>query len=728
MIDSTTQQDFSGGHFRGQSFEGQDLSGADFSRADIRGSNFTNANLRGANFTGSKAGLKKHWVIIQLIVALLIAIGAGVMAVYGNWWAVIVVSDGFKVASDGKEASRIIIPYLMMIPRIAVLAVIIVPFIAIIRQGFTSGGLRIIVSMMAVVSALAVVGGITIAGIVGIMDDSILVGLNIGAGIGLYIGIAGLIGIVGILPGVVAVAGIVAQTSARTVGSTTVSAMASIVPSMVVCGAGLIGALINTSITPESMAVCIGTMATVVVLSIYVARRTLAGDEKYTSIRTVAVALMANGGTSFHNADLTEANFTGARLNNTDLREANLTRTCWRDVQKLNLVRLEGTYLKNALLRRLLITGEGQGQNFERQNLRGVNLQKANLAYASLKDTDLSQANLQEANLFEAKLVQTNLDQTNLSNAHLTGAYIEDWGITRRTRLEGVKCKYVYLKLPTKGDQDPSRMPPSEQGEFGENDFNIFITSVLDTLDLYHRNDINAGLAITIIKSLTEDYPVQFELVGVEKRGNDQFVIRLKVFGQSSHFQLQREYYARYEQTLPLYDPKKLMSNTDVVVEEIVRTVKDNPGTRIENLHNQGIVITGGRVSMSSDHNINAGIYNEQSGNLGIGHMSGGEIKGNAKVAGEINEAEEQNLTQAAADIQALLKQLEQTYPTNTTTSKMTLATEAIQRIDNDPKLTRRILSALKAGGTSALDSLLDHPAASFVISALEDWQQTKSS
>ena len=55
------------------------------------------------------------------------------------------------------------------------------------------------------------------------------------------------------------------------------------------------------------------------------------------------------------------------------------------------------------------------------------------------------------------------------------------------------------------------------------------------------------------------------------------------------------------------------------------------------------------------------------------------------------------------------------------------IATEAIQRIDNDPKLAPRILSALKAGGTSALDSLLDHPAASFVIGALEDWQQTQS-
>ena len=205
---------------------------------------------------------------------------------------------------------------------------------------------------------------------------------------------------------------------------------------------------------------------------------------------------------------------------------------------------------------------------------------------------------LKSPNLFEAKLVQTNLDQADLSDACLTGAYIEDWGITRKTRLDRVKCKYVYLKLPTVGDQDPSRMPPPEQGNFSENDFNIFITSVLDTLDLYHKHNINAGVAVTVLRGLTRDYPVQFEIVGLEKRGNDQFLIRLKVFGQASHFQLQREYYARYEQTLPLYDPKRLLPDTDVAVAKMIETVKQNPGTRIE--LNLGTIVTGGNFSMAN--------------------------------------------------------------------------------------------------------------------------------
>ncbi len=58
---------------------------------------------------------------------------------------------------------------------------------------------------------------------------------------------------------------------------------------------------------------------------------------------------------------------------------------------------------------------------------------------------------------------------------------------------------------------------------------------------------------------------------------------------------------------------------------------------------------------------------------------------------------------------------------------ELAIASQAIQHIDSDPKLTSRILSALKTGGISALDSLLDHPAANFVIAAKEDWQQTKN-
>ncbi|MDJ0774116.1 MAG: hypothetical protein QNJ49_11940 [Mastigocoleus sp. MO_167.B18] len=98
-----------------------------------------------------------------------------------------------------------------------------------------------------------------------------------------------------------------------------------------------------------------------------------------------------------------------------------------------------------------------------------------------------------------------------------------------------------------------------------------------------------------------------------------------------------------------------------------------------------------------------------------------GNVEGNVNV----NQANN-NLSEAAAEIQQLLNQLSQTYPTNTTTEKMTVATTAIQQIENNPKLRDRIVSALKTGGIQALAQFLNHPAAAFVIGALDDWQKSK--
>lgn len=96
--------------------------------------------------------------------------------------------------------------------------------------------------------------------------------------------------------------------------------------------------------------------------------------------------------------------------------------------------------------------------------------------------------------------------------------------------------------------------------------------------------------------------------------------------------------------------------------------------------------------------------------------------------ANQYNYAPEQRqtLAEAAAEIQKLLEQLSTTYPTNTVSGRMQLATEAINRIESNSSLMKRILSALKAGGISALEQSLNHPAASFVVTALEDWQKTK--
>jgi DNA-directed RNA polymerase alpha subunit len=111
--------------------------------------------------------------------------------------------------------------------------------------------------------------------------------------------------------------------------------------------------------------------------------------------------------------------------------------------------------------------------------------------------------------------------------------------------------------------------------------------------------------------------------------------------------------------------------------------------------------------------------------NMDRATISGG-VAGN--VEGDFNvNPQQQTLLEAAKEIQQLLNQLSQTYPTTTTTEKMEVASAAIQRIENNYTLRQRVLSALKTGGIQALGQMLNHPAATFVIAALEDWQKSQN-
>ena len=113
----------------------------------------------------------------------------------------------------------------------------------------------------------------------------------------------------------------------------------------------------------------------------------------------------------------------------------------------------------------------------------------------------------------------------------------------------------------------------------------------------------------------------------------------------------------------------------------------------------------------------------QQSGNIGIAHMSGGEIKDRAKVAGVINKAEQQNLAQAA-EIQSLIQQLERSYPTKTTAEQMIVATKAIEQIESNPTWKQRAITALKQGGLKVIEK---HLIGAFIVGAIKGWQEPQA-
>ncbi|MBD2522706.1 pentapeptide repeat-containing protein [Nostoc sp. FACHB-133] len=563
--------DFSGQNLRGRNFKGRkDLVGANFSYADIRGANFINANLTGTNFSHVKAGLQRRWAIFLVLVSWLLS-GLSGLIWYLNGYLLLLIFEGSLLRNQFMGWTTLIL--------------LIAFFFVTIRQGVSA--------------SLGVVAGAVTVG----ASVTVFLGDTFGAG-----SVAGVVAGAGAGGLIAAVARVGAGVAAFVTAFITAFAIAG-----VKAGA-------NTFVGAVALAGML--------LSIYIGWKAMKEDEKYSLIRNIAIAFAATGGTSFRGADLTNADFTQATLKSTDFRNTILICSRWHQAKMLDRVRPGLTYLQNSQVRQLLVTGQGQDKNFDGQKLRGINLQKANLADASFIGADLSEANLQDADLSRAKLKQTQLDGTDLTGATLTGAYIEDWGITNTTKLHGVRCEYVFMRLPTKVDPDPLRKPDNKQEIFADGDFADFIKPIFDTLDLYHNQGVDPRAVAIAFKNLAEKHPeAELEIVAMEKRGDDKILLRAKTAAGSDKSQLSAEYFDDYNQLKALSQSQQLL-----LVEKDKRIISLE--NMVDTALKQPKFYTQGDTNMSDISGINIEGSSNVSGIAGNNSIANlGTISGNVSIA-----------------------------------------------------------------------------------------------
>ncbi len=666
---------FSGKKLCGKCFEGQNLVNANFHGADIRGVNFTKTNLTNADFSYTISGTQYYVKICLLFVSLfVIALGGIILRLAGK---ILVPADGYSISN--------------VIVLLSLLLFLLFTYF----KGFIAG---LWFGILLLIPALSF--GLFIPS--SSLFDKLITYIT-GTGF-----------IVVITLSLIAISCIIISlaTAVIIVLSEHVPWAVCVTVSIAMGSSTVLGIKLSTLTVPI-----------IAILSSCIGWQALTGNENFFWIYKITIFLSSIGGTSFRNSNLTNVNFIGAKLKNADFRKSILIRTNFRQVKMLNYARSGKTYLQKTSVCQLLVgnkEGQEEKKNLDRENLRGVNLRGTNLVDASFIGADLSEACLQDADLSRAKLVQTQLDGADFTGAILTGAYIEDWGITNQTNFRGVRCEYVYMRLPTKENPDPCRKPDNREEVFADGEFGDFIKPLVDTLDLYHSQYVDPRAIAISFKQLAENYPdAELRIAGVEVRGEseDKILLRAKTVQSADKSQLSAGYFEIYNQVKALTDKevKALMAEKDRRIrglETMVVTALKSPSFYLQ-----------GDTVMSGDYI--EGDYIQQQGSFAIG-INKGEIKAE-KIAGTINKSQKQNILETTAEIQGLLEQLEKSYPVDTTTGKMALATEAIAQIENNPTLTKRILSALATGGVKAFEQLLNHPAASFVIGALEDWEKTKN-
>ena len=146
----------------------------------------------------------------------------------------------------------------------------------------------------------------------------------------------------------------------------------------------------------------------------------------------------------------------------------------------------------------------------------------------------------------------------------------------------------------------------------------------------------------------------------------------------------------------------------------MIATALQRPSFYAETYQNQGVIMSE-RKTESGDVSISGGNF------ASVGSFSG-DNSGTVSGTQNIHQSEQrQTLAEAAAEIQQLLKQLEQTNPTATEVEQKAFLTAAIP-----PTKRERFVNALQAGGKELLKELMDNMYVNVAIAAIEGWQSAE--
>lgn len=417
-------------------------------------------------------------------------------------------------------------------------------------------------------------------------------------------------------------------------------------------------------------------------------------------------------GTEIGEADLRKANLNCAEVIEANLSGANLSES------SLQGANLSGTDFSRANLRKADLGDNGyQYIGLERHYIN-TNLTNSNLTGADLHGANLTRANLSGAEFYGANLTRTNLLEIQAADAQFafakfTGACIEDWQYNEATNFNGVICDFLYL--------DFQRRKPYPVGRrFAVGEFTKEFQESFETIDIVIDDAIDFETFVCSFKLLQyKNKDTQLDIQSIEEKGDNIYVVKVGISSEAAQEVIHDEFMQNYEKIREALEEKykteiRVKETQIVQYQQETKNLRDN----INNLHNIIQQQTEVQKLMTETPK-----YDLRGSKFGGGFAG----DGGKQIGGILNDySSKQSLDEAAAEIQQLLKQLEETNPTTTETEKIIVAAKAADEIKNNPTLKARVIGVLKSGGTEAFKEAVDNPLVNVLVAIIEGWMQAE--
>jgi hypothetical protein len=272
-----------------------------------------------------------------------------------------------------------------------------------------------------------------------------------------------------------------------------------------------------------------------------------------------------------------------------------------------------------------------------------------------------------------------------------------------------VICEYFYLKHEWSSEETKyvfsDRRPSDPNSIFAPGEFTKLFQKALETVDLIFVDGIDWKAFFLSFQELRSQYDDEnISIQAIEKKSGGAFVIRLEVSPGADKAAIEKqakELYERERQLLEVRYQSQLQAKDAqiTIYQEWLNT------ERQRNTDLTGIVKT---MADKETANVTQHFHASVTG-------VAGNVEGDQNI---YTSPEKQSLAEAAAEIQKLLKQLEQTNPTATDVEKQTFVSIAIP-----PTLRQRAVSALQSGGKAAIEEFLDNPYVNVAIAIIEGWK-----